>query len=93
MNWISLLFPKPHFEVTWGPQWMRRVHGIALTLAYYFSHVLTLLGLTLIYLVVILPLSLFFVRKDLLKFKWDKHTSSYLETTDLSHQTDFKRMY
>lgn len=94
MNWIRLLYPRPHFEVTWGPRWMRRIHAVALTLAYYFSHSLALMGLSLIYLLVILPLKIFWMARgrDPLRMRPETR-ASYLEKIPHPTPTDFERMF
>ncbi len=95
MNWIKLLYPRPSFEVTLGPKWMREIHGKALLIAYYLTHTLALVCLCIIYFVVIVPFSLWALIKgdDLLDEKLKPKDKSYFQKSEDLALLDFKRMY
>lgn len=78
-----------------GPQWMRKVHGKALLIAYYLTHTLAIVCLGFIYLVLILPLKMWAVIKgqDLLEEKMNPQGKSYFQKSEDLKLLDFKRMY
>jgi hypothetical protein len=95
LNWIKLLYPPPHFDLQFGLVWMRKIHVVALTIAYYLTHTLALVGLTLIYFLCLIPLKLWFIAtdKDPLQRKYDSNLKSYLKISEDLTKMDFKRMY
>lgn len=95
MNWFRLLYPHPSFEVPPGPNWLRFLHGKALHLAYYLTHTVALIFLSLIYLIVIIPLKVGAALRgqDLLKEKLDPQAESYFQESESLKNLDFKRMY
>jgi len=95
MNWIRLLYPKPHFDLRGWPRIVQAVHGRGLALAYYVSQTLALLGLAALYLVVLLPLkgAMACRKNDPLGFRLLPDTESYLKKSEPVSEIDFTRMY
>ncbi len=95
MNWIKLLYPRPQFEMQGWPLWIQQIHGKALAIAYYLAQTVALLGLTIIYLILIVPLkTIAWMRgQDPLSLKIDSNQKSYLQNSESVTKIDFKRMY
>lgn len=95
MNWINLLYPRPHFAVTTGPTWLRKTHSLALNLAYYLTHSVALIGLSVIYFALILPLKFYALLRgqDLLEKTLSRNAITYLKKSEDLSSMDFKRMY
>jgi hypothetical protein len=95
MSWIKLLYPPPQFDFHWGPWWLRRIHTLALHVAYYLTHTLALVGLALIYFVAVVPMKITagLKKQDLLEEKFPGNEKSYLKKSEDLSTMDFKRMY
>lgn len=95
LNWISLLYPRPHFEVSPALGWLRYPHTVALHVAYYLTHTLALMGLIIIYVLVVLPLRVFQLIKseDPMELKLGTSKESYFVTVRNIEDTDFNKMY
>lgn len=95
MNWIKLLFPKPHFSISPLLGRFKHVHNIALHIAYYLSQCLALLGLVIVYVVFIIPNKLIQKIKgeNPLEPKFSLQDSSYLKSSESVQSIKFKRMY
>jgi len=89
MNWIKVLYPRPHIELRGFPWIIAKVHGKAMLIAYYAAQTLALVGLTLIYFLVILPCKFFILTKS----PAPQPQKSYLLKSDPLASMDFERMY
>lgn len=94
MNWIELLYPKPNFDLSRWPRPIRAIHGRALVFAYFVSQTLALIGLTVLYVAVILPIRGWQAVRgsDPLELKFTQDPS-YLKKAPPVAEIDFTRMY
>lgn len=95
MNWIEILYPKPTFQINPILGKFRKIHQIALTVAYYITQTVALIFLTLIYWTVILLCKLRLVLRceDPLRLEWTTSSESYWQESESVRSIDFKRMY
>lgn len=95
MSWIRLFYPKPQFDLKRWPPWFRPVHQRALALAYYVSQTIALVGLSVVYLLLFVPLALLFAisGRDPLEKRMNGERKSFWKKSEPVSSIDFQRMF